>query len=431
MTAQDPFATAPAGTTGPGRVLRATLTLLAGTAAARALGLLSLPLLTRLCSPADFGLMAGFAALVLILSPLTNLRYVLVIALPKRDGVAVHALALALICSGVSCAGLALALAGPWDLLTPLGFGALQPWAWLIALTLPAHALVAALSQWSLRGRNYGLIARATWAQAWGGTLVRLGLVLAGAGAAGLMLGQAVALGAGARLLLRGEAAPLRLAARRLRLRHLWRLAWAWRGFPLWRLPAQALLALAQQGPLLFVTLHYGSTGAGQLSLALNLVALPVSLLGTASGQALYAEAARSADRRQIAALARSTMARLFLIGLAPALLLGFGGETLFALTFGPDWAQAGHFAALLALPALLQLCTAPLMQLLTLRRSQALFLALNLGRALLLGLVFALTLSRGADPAGFVQIYAASLCLLWPLLALCVLRSLRMRAPR
>lgn len=431
MTAQDPFVTADAARTGPGRVLRATLTLLAGTAAGRALGLLSLPLLTRLCSPADFGLMAGFAALVLILSPLTNLRYVLVIALPKRDGVAVHALALALICSGVSCAGLALALAGPWDLLTPLGFGALRPWAWLIALTLPAHALVAALSQWSLRGRNYGLIARATWAQAWGGTLVRLGLVLAGAGAAGLMLGQAVALGAGARLLLRGEAARLRPAARRLRLRHLWRLAWAWRGFPLWRLPAQALLTLAQQGPLLFATLHYGSSGAGQLSLALNLVALPVSLLGTASGQALYAEAARSADRRQIAALARGTMARLFLIGLAPALLLGFGGERLFALAFGPDWAPAGHFAALLALPALLQLCTAPLMQLLTLRRSQALFLALNLGRALLLALVFALTLESGADPAGFVQIYAASLCLLWPLLALCVLQSLRMRTPR
>ena len=423
MTVQDPFPAARGAAT-PGRVLRATLTLLAGTVAGRALGLLSLPLLTRLCTPADFGLMAGFAALVLILSPLTNLRYVLVIALPKRDAVAVHALVLALICSALSCAGLALALAGPWDLLTPLGFGALQPWGWLIALTLPAHALCAALSQWSLRGQNYRLLARAAWAQAWGGTLVRLGLVLAGAGVAGLMLGQAVALGAGARLLLRGEALRLRAAARHLRLRHLRRLAWAWRGFPLWRLPSQALLALAQQGPLLFVTLHYGGTGAGQLSLALNLVALPVTLLGTASGQALYAEAARSADPAHIATLARGTMARLFLLGLAPALLLGFGGEGLFARAFGPDWAPAGQFAALLALPALLQLSTAPLMQLLTLRRAQALFLGLNLGRPLLLALVFALTLKLGAGPLRFVQIYALSLCLLWPVLALCVLRN-------
>src|SRR5690606_11727504 len=77
-----------------GGLWRGTLTLLAGSGAGRIIAVLSMPVLTRLYGPEDFGVLALFTALTGMLVPVATLRYVLALPLPRKDGVAINLLAL-------------------------------------------------------------------------------------------------------------------------------------------------------------------------------------------------------------------------------------------------------------------------------------------------------------------------------------------------
>lgn len=77
-----------------GGVFRGMMTLALGSSIGRVIGIASIPVLTRLYSPADFGVLAVFTALVAILAPLVTLRYALALPLPRHDGVAMNLLVL-------------------------------------------------------------------------------------------------------------------------------------------------------------------------------------------------------------------------------------------------------------------------------------------------------------------------------------------------
>lgn len=68
--------------------------LVSGTAAAQALTVLAAPLLTRLYSPDDFGLLAVYASLLSLIMVVSSLRYKLAIRLPEDDGEAANVAAI-------------------------------------------------------------------------------------------------------------------------------------------------------------------------------------------------------------------------------------------------------------------------------------------------------------------------------------------------
>ena len=81
-----------------GEFVRNVSVLAGGTAFAGALAVLVLPLLTRIYSPAEFGVMGVFAALMSMISVVACLRYEIVIPLPETDESAANLLAVAITC---------------------------------------------------------------------------------------------------------------------------------------------------------------------------------------------------------------------------------------------------------------------------------------------------------------------------------------------
>ena len=61
------------------------LTLSIGTTLAQALPIAVSPILTRIYSPDDFGILALFISISLIFGSIANLRYELAVVLPERD----------------------------------------------------------------------------------------------------------------------------------------------------------------------------------------------------------------------------------------------------------------------------------------------------------------------------------------------------------
>ena len=73
---------------------RNVLTLMTGTTIAQAIPIAISPILTRLYTPKDFGVLALFVAITSIFGSIANGRYELAIMLPKKDEDAVNILAL-------------------------------------------------------------------------------------------------------------------------------------------------------------------------------------------------------------------------------------------------------------------------------------------------------------------------------------------------
>src|SRR5690554_1776955 len=97
-----------------GGVFRGMLTLALGSGIGRLIGIALIPVLTRIYTPDDFGVLAVYTALVAILAPLVTLRYVLALPLPRHDGMALNLLALStlLMLALTTVVGLALLFGG-------------------------------------------------------------------------------------------------------------------------------------------------------------------------------------------------------------------------------------------------------------------------------------------------------------------------------
>ena len=84
------------------------ITLITGTTIAQAIPIAISPILTRINSPEDFGILSIFVSITAIFGSIANGRYELAIVLPKKDEDAINIFALGFII--VSCVSLVLLL---------------------------------------------------------------------------------------------------------------------------------------------------------------------------------------------------------------------------------------------------------------------------------------------------------------------------------
>lgn len=394
-----------------GGVFRGMAALALGSGIGRVIGIAAIPVLTRLYTPEDFGVLAVFAALVAILAPLVTLRYVLALPLPRHDGVAMNLLALS---TGLMLGGTALVALGLWlggeALLGLVSMQVLAPWWWLIALAVLGSAIYEMLTLWATRRRAYKVIAQTNVTQSLAGAAVKIGLGLLSIQPLGLLVGQVVAQASGIGRLMRSFLTEFRANAHHISWTRVRKTAWKHRGFPIWRVPSQFLLVFSMQAPMLFMAAIYGAQTTGQFGLAMMALSVPVTLLGASVGKALYGEAARIGIREpaRLLGLVRATQLRLFLMATVPAGALLLFGATLFQIVFGPEWELAGRFVSLLSVYLLFQFTSSPLIQMMNLLDAQHMFLGINLLRAAGLVGLMGSTYRFGIDAIQFVALFSA-----------------------
>lgn len=396
-----------------GGVFRAMLTLAAGGAAAKVIGLASIPLITRLYSPGQMGILSTFTAIVAILAPFATLRYVTAIPMPRRDGTAINLLVLnLLILSGVTLLIALIAWSVGPAMLSMASLGSLEPYLWLIVLGVGVTAFYEVLTLWGTRKKTFKTLALSQTNQAITGGLVKIGLGLAGFKPIGLLVGQIAQQGGGALPLLRRCIIEVRLHRNAVALRRMRALAAHYQDMPRYRLPSHVLLMLSMQGPGLFSAQLFGMETAGQLGLALTALALPLSLVGTTMANAYFAEISAIGRKNpaSVLAITRSVTKRLIVLSLPAALMLMAFGPWIFSIVFGERWEMAGQFARILSIYLVFQFISSPLGNALTLFRRQDLFLKMNLGRFAMIVVIFLAARLLGWDSRFTLLVYSASL---------------------
>jgi O-antigen/teichoic acid export membrane protein len=139
-------------------------------------------------------------------------------------------------------------------------------------------------------------------------------------------------------------------------------------------------------GPALLFSALFGPATAGQVALSQRVIALPLTLAGQSVAQVYIGEVARLAHEMPTAlpALIRSTVRRLAVVALLPALALILAGPWMFALVFGAPWRVAGTYAQILALAFAFQMIAAPISQTLNVLGRPRLQFAWDVGRSFL-----------------------------------------------
>jgi O-antigen/teichoic acid export membrane protein len=122
------------------------------------------------------------------------------------------------------------------------------------------------------------------------------------------------------------------------------------------------MLTLTGLIPSILISHAYGSQTLGQFALVVSTNFLPSSLLGAAIGQVYYQRAAsRWSEGNDFIDLWRITVRKLLAIGLPVYGAMALLSPWLYPLVFGRAWAEAGIFASILSVAAFFAFLSGPL----------------------------------------------------------------------
>ncbi len=394
-----PASTATAG------LLRASLTLLAGGAAAQAIPLMLGPLLTRLYLPSEFGTFHVFAAVAANLAVVGCGRYEFALPLARSDGEAQALRALSLrILIGLT---LLSALGGSlWTLHSG------QLWWLALPAAVASAGMLSLATLWATRQQRFKALAAGRMAQHTGTTLAQLLGGWLHWGVHGLIAGG-VAAALTAVALLR-----LPLSSKGDQPSPSWReVARQHRHFPLLNTPHAFASALQDTLAFALIAATLGPAAAGFWGLAMRYLKAPATLIGGAVSQALYPKLAAAGEvplGGAVSPEARQAVRRVMLTLTALALplvaLLWAAGAWLFEWFFGSAWHEAGLLAQALALYIGVHFVAAPLAVVTMAWHAQAWALRL----ALVGQVVFVAALALGAHWGGLIGAgWAVSLAML------------------
>lgn len=328
------------------------ITVLSGTTVSLLVAYLALPVLTRLFTPAEFGVSDYFVMVISVLVTFASLRYEDAIMLPESDRVAGTVVVLSAILVVVTAAVVFFGSFFGGVVAPLLGAESVMPWLWLLAPTLVLMRLAKLGEIWSTRQKRFRQTA--------GGEIINKSVTASsriGAGA-GTNLGAGGLIGgfaAGQLVTAVYYAAVLRkrvlsLLRSPVSLDDLRASAKRYRRFPIYATPAAILNVVVSRLPVLLLPLYFTMETVGLFGRAFVALAVPLSLVGGAVSQVFFVHAVEAHREKRLNALTEMVHDRLVMFAMFPAVLLIFLAPELFAFVFGPAWQTAGVYEQYLAL---------------------------------------------------------------------------------
>jgi len=310
------------------------------------------PIITRIYSPEEYGLLTVYSSVLGLIAVIATLKYEWGIPIAKDKNEAINVMALSFfILTLFSLAVLVtFLLAGKW-ILNLLNAEALSKYTYLIPIGVFFAGLYNIVLYWGYRNKDFKSISRTKLSQSIVGNGTTIGLGLIGVGPIGLIIGQILKQCAGIYTLSKSIRNGDERSKKILEKGKLLENAKRYKNFAIFSTPAQLLNTAGTQLPVFFITSLYGSQVLGLYGLANSVVNLPMVLVGQAVGDVFYGEVASIGrdNPKRVKELSKKLLKRLIMVGLVPLLALLFFGPFLFSFVFGSGWYEAGVYAKAIA----------------------------------------------------------------------------------
>lgn len=392
-----------------GSFVRSVLMLMTGTSIAQAIPVAISPILTRIYSPADFGLFAIYAALASVLGIIATGRYEVAIMLPREDEDAEYILILSLLISvSLACVLLIIATIFGTKISELLGNPKIRNWLYLLPVSILLTGTYQSLSYWANRRRRYSHLAKSRIIQGSvnGATQVGVGNFIKMGG--GMIVGSVV--GSLAGVLSLGLMTNLTTFRqyREFSRRRLFQLAIKYKKYPLLSSCGALLDGVAVQVPVLFVAKLFGAATTGLFSMTFKIINMPMTLISNSIGQVLYQRISTiyNDDPKKLRNFVLKILALLVLIAAPMIIIMSIYGPTLFGFVFGEHWRLAGHYASILSIAVAVRFIVSPLSSVMILEHNVSRGVIWQIGYSITI--VVTLLLASSQNIEIFLKIFVA-----------------------
>lgn len=341
----------------PDSTSRKVVLLAGGTVAAQGINLLVTPIISRLYTPSDFGVLAVYTALLSILGAFSGFSYHLAIPLPEEDRLAKNLLVLSLLLNGILALFISLILTiEGTGILSFFGWDAITRYKWFLPIGVFASGAYTIVSYFALRKEAYSVLGRTKISQKCLGALISISFGFR-EGPIGLILGQILGMAGGSYSLLKASAKGSLLVTRK----SLLEVARKYRSFPLFQSWGNLLNILSLQIMPLILFSYFSQEITGWFSMSLRVVQLPMVFVGQAIGQVFFQRASLSWRNGTLEETTLETVSLLSKFGTFPIISLGVVSPVLFPLLFGAEWEIAGMYSLFLSPFLWLQFLSSPI----------------------------------------------------------------------
>lgn len=322
-----------------------------GATIAQAIPIAISPILARVYSPKDFGMLSVFASLATIFGTVATLRYELAIMLPESEDDALNVGAIGVLTSIVLSLFL-LAIAFFFN--TPISEllankkvdpEAIAPWLYFVPISVFFVGLYNVLNYISNRRKDYRDIAAAGVHRSVVLAATQLSVGLVQQGALGLIVGRILS-GIAAIILLLKKALSIKDIGSRIHIAQMKTIGYRYRDFPLFSMPAALSNTSATNVTNVLVSAFYSPTTLGFYSMTQRILGMPSVLIGRAVSQVFFQQATEEKNKTGVSIKTfDKTVNKLALIAIPGFAVIFIVVEDVFAFVFSEKWRISGTYA--------------------------------------------------------------------------------------
>lgn len=332
-----------------------------GTAAAQAVSIVVLPILTRLYSPADFGVLVIVQSIATVVAIFATGRYEYAIVSEKVDSDAWSSVWLVMLLSASVCAVLlSIGISGVFILHAYSSYENVVAIVLLSSLLIGVTGIYQAFYFWANRNEKFGRMSINGVVGAVCVAIISIVLGLYSFGALGLLIGNIMGQISNTALLA-WQTFSERGGLEYPGYNRIARAAKTHADFPRYLILAGVLQRVSAQMHIFILSTVYGAPVAGSLGIYRRVIGVPGRLIGNAVRQVFRQQAAKELNEHgECLDLYDRATRNLLYFGLPISLIMAIFSPYFFPLIFGEEWADSGRFAQLLAPMFLFGFVTSP-----------------------------------------------------------------------
>lgn len=389
-----------------------------GTVFAQLIGILSMPIITRIYTPTEYGVLTVYISCIGLFMGSQSFRYELGIPIADDDKEATYIFVLStVILLFLSFILFLLTQVASMEAFRKVSIEEIYSFRLLIPLGFLLTGLYQIFMMLSYRNKSYKAISTTKMTRSLGANSIKIILGLIGVGPIGLLLGYIFGQSSGTMNL----AKPIKNSRyitnlNDVKLKKLKIVAIKFIKFPQYSLPSNFLNKAGDQIPVLFIASLYGSQVIGFYGLAKSIVTLPTMLIGNSIGDVFYGEASSigRANPKELKRLSNQIFKKLFIVGMIPLVVLIFLAPLIFKIVFGESWYVAGIYARILSLWSFSQLVFQPVSRIYDIFGKQKEMFFITLMRIIIIFMIFFISKTFSFDSYIAISAYSVAMLIIY-----------------
>ncbi|WP_395941436.1 lipopolysaccharide biosynthesis protein [Bacillus thuringiensis] len=399
---------------------------MSGTALGQLIVFLSSPILTRLYTPEDFGVLNLYTSIISFLLVLCSLRYEMAIPIAKDERESIHLVVVSIFILMAFCISMTFIIVIFDGLSSNLRkmfhFSKIY---YIFPISLFFIGLYQIIINWHIRQSNFSLITRTKLSQSTTLTISTIIMGIFNLKFNGLILGDTIGKSSGSFLMFQRFIKQVSFSNLKQNITKTTLLSTIkkYKNYPLITTWSSLLnVAGIYLSPALF-TLLFDSTTGGYFSFGHRIVGTPILLIGQSVSQVYMSVFSNKENPFHIF---RKIVLYLSIIGTFTASILFFLGEDIFQFIFGANWRTSGSYVAILSFMYLFYIIAFPVSQTLNLIGKQFLQLLWDLSRVAFIFLLFLSVHQFSLSISITLKIYSIGMGLFYLLLLIIIYYALK-----